>query len=275
MTREELDITDRAMVNTVLRMGKYDVAVNAAAYTAVDKAESEPSRAHAVNRDGPAYLASACADNGAALIHVSTDYVFDGEKETPYSEADPVAPVSVYGRSKADGEDAIRAILNDHLILRTAWVYSANGHNFVKTILKLANERDELRIVADQTGCPTSAADLAQTIITIVERIATLDSSESDGLWGTYNCVNCEEATWFEFAAAIVDLGGDRLSRSPLILPISAVEYPTPARRPANSRLDCEKLSNKFNVRMRPWRQALAPVVNEILSCRDAPVMKD
>ena len=260
-TRAELDISDRDAVEATLAGDRYGLVVNAAAYTAVDRAESEAKAAHAVNEAGVGHLAEACAHAGAAMIHVSTDYVFDGTKAAPYVEADPVRPLGVYGRSKAAGEDALRRALPAHIILRTAWIYGARGSNFVKTILRLMAERDELHIVADQQGNPTSAKDLARAIAAIAARLAR-DGAATP--WGTYHCVNGGATTWYEFATEIVQRAGPSLGRSPRVVPIATADYPTPAQRPANSRLDCTKLEQCFGLRLRPWRDALPEVLDEL-----------
>jgi dTDP-4-dehydrorhamnose reductase len=262
LTRAELDITDaQAVQRTVLQSGAM-VIVNAAAYTAVDKAESEQERAFAVNRDGVAHLAAACAEANIPLIHVSTDYVFDGTKTTPYGEDDPVHPVSVYGASKEAGEQALRSTMARHIILRTAWVYSPYGNNFVKTMLRLARERDSLKVVADQHGCPTAAGDIADAILQIVRRIGT----GGDIPWGTYHYCGAGSTTWHGFAEAIVQLATPALGRSVPVIPITTAEYPTPAQRPANSVLDCTRIREYLDIHPRPWRESLAEVVAELLS---------
>lgn len=258
--RETLDITDRGAVEATIA-GGYDLVVNAAAYTAVDRAESEPDAAHAVNERAVGYLAEACARAGATMIHISTDYVFDGTKADPYLEDDPVAPLGVYGRSKAAGEEVLRRILPRHIILRTSWLYAARGSNFVKTILRLAAERDELRIVADQQGTPTSAGDLARAVAAIANRIGGAGVP-----WGTFHCANSGATTWYELAEQIVRLAAPQIGRAPGVVPIATADYPTPAKRPANSRLDCGKLERSFGLAMRPWQEALQDVLDEL--CR-------
>jgi dTDP-4-dehydrorhamnose reductase len=261
----ELDISCQPEVEAWLAGSNIDVIVNAAAYTAVDQAESAADQAYLINQLGPATLAAACARLGAALVHVSTDYVFDGAKEAPYVESDPVAPRGVYGRSKAAGEKAVRETLDRHVILRTAWVYSPTNKNLVRTILRLAGYRDELSIVADQIGSPTSAQDLATAVQGVVERIVAGNASGAAAVpWGTYHCTNAGWASWFTLARAVVDAAAPITGRRPQVRPIRAAEYPTPAARPANSRLDCSKLESAFGIHMRPWREALAPVVREV-----------
>lgn len=261
LVRAQLDITDASAVRQTVLGSRAAAVVNAAAYTAVDKAESETTRAYAVNRDGTAYLAAACAEAKIPLIHVSTDYVFDGSKSTPYTEDDPVQPVSVYGASKEAGEQALRDIWPRHIILRTAWVYSVFGNNFVKTMLRLARERDSLRVVADQHGCPTAAGDLAEAILQIVRRI----SAEGEIPWGTYHYCGAGSTTWHGFAEAIVQLAAPVLRRSVPVIPITTADYPTPARRPANSVLDCRRIRERLGIEPRPWRVSLKEVMDELI----------
>ena len=263
-SRSALDICDRGAVQAALAEG-YDVVINAAAYTAVDRAEEESEAAERVNRDAVGYLAEACALTGAAMVHISTDYVFDGAKASPYLETDPVRPLGVYGRSKAAGEEVLRAALPRHVILRTAWVYGVQGGNFVKTMLRLAAERDELRVVADQQGSPTSAADLAAAIASVAAQVARVEQGrDAAPPWGTYHCTNAGATTWHGFAEEIVRLAGLSLGRTPRVTAITTAEYPTPATRPANSTLACGKLGSRFGVTMRPWQEALAEVIQEL-----------
>lgn len=267
LSSKQLDITDaRAVREAVLQSGAA-VVVNAAAYTAVDKAESEAARAFAVNRDGTAILAAVCSEADIPFIHVSTDYVFDGSKATPYTEDDPVHPVSVYGASKEAGERALRDTWPRHVILRTAWVYSAFGNNFVKTMLRLARERDSLRVVADQRGCPTAAGDLAEAILSLVRRI----DREGNIPWGTYHYCGAGSTTWHGFAEAIVHLAAPALGRTVPVIPITTADYPTPAKRPANSVLDCSKIRERLGIQPRPWRDSLAEVVAELVEVPARP----
>ncbi len=258
---QKVDVADESAVRVLLDEARPSLVINAAAYTAVDRAEQERDRAFAVNANGPRYLARWCAANGAALIHVSTDYVFDGTKPSAYVEDDAVGPINVYGESKLAGEVAIREELAQHLILRTSWVFSAHGQNFVKTIRRLAAERDELRIIADQHGCPTSAADLAGAIVRVVRERLRGDAAVA---WGTYHLANAEPTTWHGFAQAIVELGARQTSRRPLVHAIPATEYPTPAKRPANSVLDTGQFETTFGFGLRPFRLALLDVMNEL-----------
>jgi dTDP-4-dehydrorhamnose reductase len=264
--RDELDITREQDVERIMSAGGYDAVVNAAAYTAVDSAEREGAKAYAVNHRGALNMARACARNGAILIHISTDYVFDGTKSEAYVEDDPVSPGCVYGRSKAAGEVAIRSVLDRHMILRTAWLFSTGQNNFVSKILQLARKRTELTVVADQVGNPTSAEDLSSAIVFLLRSLLNAEAHGDRIAWGTYHCANAEAASWCELAREAVDQAGPKLGCAPAIRPISSVEYPHRAYRPANSRLNCSKLETAFGIRLRPWRQALAPVVNEIVT---------
>lgn len=271
----ELDITKAEQLQAAFEKEGFDLVVNAGAYTAVDLAESERDHAFAVNEQGPANVARACAHHGAALIHISTDYVFDGAKQTPYVESDLVSPLGAYGESKAAGDALVRQELQQHVILRTAWLFSAHGRNFVKTMARLAAERDELRVVADQFGNPTAASDLAWAIGKIAERLEESRAEGREMPWGTYNCVNSEDASWFDLAQAVADLTAVHLKRQPVVRPITTAEYPTPARRPANSRLDCRKLEKTFGIRLRPWREALAPVIEELYRTGEIPAAEE
>lgn len=257
--RDGVDIAQREPVFAAVARERPDVVINAAAYTAVDRAESEPEQAWAGNCTGPAVLAAACHAAGIPLVHLSTDYVFDGSKPGPYREDDPVSPLGVYGASKEAGDRAVREALARHVILRTAWVYSAHGHNFVKTMLRLAADRPVLRVVADQTGSPTSAADIAAAIGEIVQRLAS-----GEAKWGTYHFAGGGAVTWHGFAEAIFDIAVPWRGPPPRVEPITTAEYPTPARRPANSVLDCGRIGEAYGIVPRPWRAALADVIGEL-----------
>jgi dTDP-4-dehydrorhamnose reductase len=257
--RDRVDIASRAAVFQAITSEQPGIVINAAAYTAVDRAESEPEAAWAGNCTGPANLAAACAEAGIPLVHISTDYVFDGTKSGPYREDDPVAPLGVYGQSKEAGDRAVREALPEHVILRTAWVYSAHGHNFVRTMLRLAGERPVLRVVADQTGSPTSAAEIAAAIAAVVRQ---LDAGNRQ--WGTYNFTGGGAVTWHGFAEAIFNEAAQWRGVPPRVDAIATADYPTPARRPANSVLDCTKIGEAFGIRPRPWREALVDVIREI-----------
>lgn len=254
----QLDIADALAVQCALVDMKPDVVINAAAYTAVDKAESDPDMAFAVNRDGPANLAVSCEQHGIPLLHYSTDYVFDGSKQGGYVESDPVAPLGVYGESKLAGENAVRASCSQYLIFRTSWVFSAHGHNFVKTMLRLGSERESLGVVADQVGKPTSAAELARVTLMIL--------SHDHQAWGVYHLAQPDATSWHGFAESIFTEG--RKQGMPLKLvslnAIATVDYPTPARRPANSELNCSQLEQTFKLSVRPWQESLAEVIEEL-----------
>jgi dTDP-4-dehydrorhamnose reductase len=253
--RPEFDLGDFASIEACVERVRPDLVVSAAAYTAVDKAEDEAELAMRINGEAPGVLARAAAKIGAKVIHLSTDYVFGGEDEGAWREGDPVAPLNAYGRSKALGEAEVAASGADHVILRTSWVYSPVGTNFVRTMLRLAAERDSVRVVDDQVGNPTSAADLARGIEAVI------------GQWqpGTYHLAGEGEASWAVFADAIFAESAACDGPTAVVVPIGSHEYPTKARRPANSRLDCVKFSSTFGWQPAPWREALWPVVREIL----------
>ncbi|HEX8233005.1 MAG TPA: dTDP-4-dehydrorhamnose reductase [Caulobacteraceae bacterium] len=258
--RERLDLLSGADPSPLLDEVRPAVVINAAAYTAVDRAESEPDLAYRLNRDAPAALAAACAGRGIGFVHFSTDYVFDGRKAEPYLEDDPRAPQGVYGASKAAGEEAVEAAGGRHAILRTAWVYSASGANFVKTMLRLAQMREEVAVVDDQRGNPTWAEDCARGALLAAERLVAGDAKAE----GVFHLAGEGEATWADFAEAVFEESARRGGKQPRVRPISTLEYPTPARRPANSRLDCGKLVRHFGWRPRPWREALAACFDEL-----------
>ena len=239
-----------------------DVVVNAAAYTAVDRAESEPDAAFRVNALAPEAIARACAASDALLLHYSTDYVFDGSVSRPYREDDATAPLGVFGASKLAGEEAIRASGARHAILRTAWVYAAHGKNFLHTMLRLARERDELRVVGDQIGAPTPAAWIADASARIVAHGVPAS--------GTWHLVAAGETSWHGFAGAIMDeaLAAGLLARRPRVLPINTAEYPTPARRPAYSVLDTARLHRDFGIAAPHWRDGLHAVMGELAASR-------
>jgi len=238
-----------------------DVVVNAAAYTAVDRAEDEPDLADRINHRALAEIGSWAARNGARVVHYSTDYVFDGAATRPYREDDPTAPLGVYGRSKLAGENALRASGAEHLIFRTAWVYAARGQNFLRTMLRLGAEREELRVVVDQVGAPTPARMIAAATAAALGRWR-----DGDGLVGTYHMVAGGETSWFEFANAIFRSAARRglIARVPGMEPIATAEYPTRARRPAYSVLDCSRLEKAFAIQLPGWREGLESVLDEV-----------
>ncbi len=260
--RPALDIAHRDHTYQVLTGMQPNMVINAAAYTAVDQAESEKDQAFAVNRDGTQHLAMACREMGIPLIHVSTDYVFDGTARTPYREDDSPAPLGVYGQSKWQGEAGLRARHPAHLIIRTAWLYSHTGQNFVKTMLRLGREREELRVVNDQYGCPTYSRDLAEAIVAMCQRI---QQNQATAPWGTYHFCSAGQITWYDFALAIFEEAqAFEQFRVREIVPIPTTDYPTPAQRPAYSVLDCSKIQSDFCITPRPWRDSLRACVQEL-----------
>jgi dTDP-4-dehydrorhamnose reductase len=258
--RPALDLTAPASVLSALADFKPDVIVNAAAYTAVDRAEQEPEAAMALNAEGPARLAEAAARRGAVLIHISTDCVFDGAKSTPYVEDDPTGTLSAYGHSKLAGEEAVRAAAERHIILRTSWVFSPYGANFVRTMLRLAGERNELRVVDDRVGCPTYAPHLARAILDVARAVTT----GSDACWGTYHAAGTGAVTWCGFAREIMRFSAERGGPSVPVVPITPAEYPTTAERPMNSRLDCSKLAGEFGIRLPSWQEGLSNCLDRL-----------
>jgi dTDP-4-dehydrorhamnose reductase len=256
-----MDLTDPGRVEALFSSFRPAAVINAAAYTAVDRAEAEPQLAFAVNSAAPAHLARLCARAGIPLLHVSTDYVFDGRKRTPYLEEDPVCPLGVYGRSKADGEAAVRREVKEHLIIRTAWLYSLHGVNFLKTVVRLASEREELRIVDDQIGSPTCAADLAEAILAIACRCDRPPPIP----WGTYHYCGRGETSWFGLAAHIVAALAARRRIGPVrVAPIPTRDYPTPAARPAYSVLDCSRIQAVFGISTRPWQSGVEMTLDRL-----------
>jgi len=261
LDRAALDITDAAAVARAIERARPGLILNAAAYTAVDRAESEPEAAHRVNALGAEAIARGAASVGAALVHISTDYVFDGSKRAPYVESDPIAPLGVYGASKAEGEKRVRAVAPSHVILRTAWVFGRYGANFVKTVMGLARQRDRLRIVADQWGTPTSTRDIAEAVLAVR---AALEAERT--LSGTYHFAGEGATTWHGFAEAIVAEQAKATGRAPPVEAITTADYPTAARRPANSALDSALFSVTFGYRAQPWRNRMIEMVASLLA---------
>jgi dTDP-4-dehydrorhamnose reductase len=263
LNRQQLDITNENQIPEIFERISPSVVINSAAYTQVDRAESESDLAYAVNKDGPAFLARHCANNHLTLIHISTDYVFDGTKGRPYRESDPVAPLGVYGRSKSEGETAIRTQLANHIIVRTSWLYGVYGNNFVKTILKLATEKNALQVVADQVGSPTSAADLAEAILTITRKISTNEKFD----WGTYHYCCKGFTTWHGLAEKIIDLAAPHAAfQARQVEAITTAEWPTPAKRPPYSVLDCTRIKSQFGIAPTPWQQSLKRTIDRIFT---------
>ncbi len=260
--RPEFDFDQPASLAAVFDRVRPSLVVNAAAWTAVDAAEQEEAAALRANRDGPAELARLCAGAGIPLIHISTDYVFDGSKGAPYVETDPTSPTGVYGSSKLAGERAVlpygRAV-----VLRTSWVYAATGKNFVRTMLAAAQRTDTLKVVADQQGCPTNAGDLADAILAIATRIEAGWLPEYAGL---FHAAGTGSTTWHGLAVATFEEAARHGRPMPTVTPITTADWPTPAKRPSDSRLDCTKLAQVFDVRLPPWRPTLARTVDVIVS---------
>jgi dTDP-4-dehydrorhamnose reductase len=256
----EVDITDHATVEAFVRAEKPRLVVNVAAYTAVDRAESEEARAFAVNAQGAENVAHAAHFAGCPVVHLSTDYVFDGTKRGPYVETDAIAPLGVYGCSKAEGEARVRVENPRHVILRTAWVYGRYGHNFLKTMLRLAAERDELRIVADQRGCPTATTDIAEAVLAIDQAV-----TRGETRYGTYHFAGAGVTSWHEFATAIVAAQAETTGHRPAVRAITTADYPTPARRPTNSELDSTLFAAIFGLCAQHWRARTEETVAALL----------
>ena len=253
-TRFQLDLASEPSIREYLREHRPSWIINPAAYTAVDRAESEPALAHAINAEAPRILGEEAAALGATVLHFSTDYVFDGVKPTPYLESDATNPLSVYGASKLAGEQALAASGAAHIILRTSWVYAATGKNFLLTILKLAAQKPELRIVADQHGAPTWAHDLA----TLTAALVAHPTPPS----GLYHATAQGETTWHGFASEALRL--HPIPNAANLIPIPTTDYPCAAQRPLNSRLNCDKLASTFNLRLPPWRTSLSPMLSQL-----------
>lgn len=254
---QELDITDPVQVDKIVSEFRPHIIVNAAAYTAVDKAEQEYELANAINRDGPQNLALAANKINAVIIHISTDYVFDGDSAESYTESDLTAPQGEYGRSKLAGEQAVAQACPKHIILRTAWVFGEHGNNFVKTMLRLAKTRESLGVVADQFGGPTYAGDIAKAVLTISKQIA-----DDSHVYGIYHFSGFPHVSWHTFAEKIFEIALDQniLNQPIKVNPITTLDYPTPAKRPANSRLNCDKIDNAFGIKQSDWQAALVRI---------------
>jgi dTDP-4-dehydrorhamnose reductase len=262
LARPTLDLAGdkRAIVDAIVE-ARPEVIVNAAAYTAVDKAEQEQELAFAINGRGAGAVAAAARDLGVPLLHLSTDYVFDGTKASPYLEEDATSPTGVYGASKLAGEEAVLATHDDVVILRTAWVYSPFGRNFVKTMLGVAKDRSEIGVVADQHGNPTSAQDIAAALVTIA---ADVRSSERKELRGRFHLTAPDSATWADFAEHVFKVSAERGGPSASVVRITTADYPTPVQRPADSRLDCSRLAQEHGITLPPWRSSAARVVADL-----------
>jgi len=258
LDRVELDITNEVAVKNAVTAFKPDVIINAAAHTAVDKAENEVDLSYAINCDGPRFLAEAANSVNASILHISTDYVFSGDKEGVYTESDETSPQGVYGESKLAGEDAVINACQKHIILRTAWVFGEQGNNFVKTMLRLAKTHDTLGIVGDQFGGPTYAGDIAAALVVITKAIC---NGENDK-FGIYHFSGLPHVSWSQFAQVIFDEAVEQaiIQQSPLVNAITTEEYPTPAKRPANSKLDTELITEKFTINASDWKLALSNI---------------
>lgn len=263
LDRDSLDITSQNQVDKVVNDYKPDLIINAAAYTAVDRAENDSENATRINANGPGFLAKAANDIGAAIFHISTDYVFDGEKISPYLETDTANPQCVYGKSKLEGEKLVASFNQRHLILRTAWVFSEHGNNFVKTMLRLGNERDELNIVNDQKGAPTYAGDISKALLKAAEKLDATGSLP----WGIYHFAGMPYVTWYEFAQQIFnEAESNNLISVPKIKSISSEQYPTPAKRPSNSILDCGKITAALGIQESNWKKALENIDKYVMA---------
>jgi len=259
----ELDVTSPVSISNALNIHKPDVLVNTAAYTAVEKAESEIELAFEVNGNGAEILAQICAERQIPLIHLSTDYVFDGKKKQPYTEIDTENPINIYGKSKYEGEKAIRSVLNEHIILRTSWVFGIYGHNFVKTLLKLQKKRSPLNIISDTIGCPTAASDIAMVIIQLVSQVFQKKQMQ----WGTYHYCGDNTACWYSFAKEVFKTVSMATgSPLPQIIPISSEDYPSVIQRPANTALSCQKIKNAFGISPCNWEKGVQKVVNTLMN---------
>ncbi|MBI1385208.1 MAG: dTDP-4-dehydrorhamnose reductase [Rhizobiales bacterium] len=262
--RPALDLCEMPSIQRNLSNLSPDVVINAAAYTAVDRAESEPEQAFALNRDGARMLAEAAALKGAAFIHISTDYVFDGLKPTAYIESDPTGPQGVYGQSKLAGEEAVLEAHPGALVMRTAWVYSALGRNFATNMLRLAREREEIGIVDDQRGSPTYAPHLADAVLATAIALAGAKEQGRQPAAGIFHAAGAGSATWFELAEALITESAAHGGKMPRLKRITTADYPTPARRPQNSVLDCSKLAEQFAIRLPHWREGVKACIAEI-----------
>lgn len=260
VARPAFDLAQPATIEAAVARIQPELIVSAAAYTAVDKAESEPELAMAINGDSPGVLARAGAKIGAPIIHLSTDYVFDGSLDRPWREDDPTGPLGVYGATKLAGEQAVQASGANYAVLRLAWVYSPFGNNFVKTMLRLAETRDALNVVEDQQGCPSSALDIAAAVLAVVARWQQDGASK-----GVYHFAGSGETNWAEFATTIFAESARRGGPSAMVTGIPTSGYPTPAKRPANSRLDCSRFAETFGYRAPAWQESLGVVLDRLL----------
>jgi dTDP-4-dehydrorhamnose reductase len=261
MGHGEIDVLDIQALREAVSRTRPTAVINAAAYTAVDKAETEREAAFALNAEAPGLMAGICAERGLPFVHLSTDYVFDGSKPAPYRENDPLAPLGVYGASKAEGEARVLGAHPQAVVLRTAWVYFEQGQNFVRTMLRFGRERDEMRIVSDQRGNPTYAVDIADACLTIAGRGLTPASPS-----GVFHYAGQGAASWFDFASAIFEEAASVGRRVPAkLVPIATADYPTPAKRPANSQLDCARLERELGIKTQAWRERLQTCIAKVV----------
>lgn len=260
--RPELDLSRPEMLAAVLDDVKPDLIISAAAYTAVDQAETDEVMAMAVNAEGPGELARLAALRAIPIVHLSTDYVFDGSKDGPYVEADPVSPLGAYGRTKLEGERRVQQMTDNFVILRTAWVYSPYGKNFAKTMLRVAQARDSLTVVDDQVGNPTSALDIADAILAVADNLLTRSVPAQRGI---FHMTGTGEASWADFAREIFAVSSANGGSSAEVVSIPTTAYPTPAKRPANSRLDCARLEHTHGVRLPDWRQSTRDIIERLV----------
>ncbi|MDW3167944.1 dTDP-4-dehydrorhamnose reductase [Vibrio sp. Y184] len=258
LDKDDLDITNQDAVKVTVQEFQPTIIINAAAHTAVDKAENEVGLSYAINRDGPKFLAEAAQEVGAAILHISTDYVFEGNKDGEYLETDMTNPQGVYGASKLAGEEAVMSACEKHIVLRTAWVFGEHGNNFVKTMLRLGVDRDELSIVADQYGGPTYSGDIANALIAIAKRISQDESIE----YGIYHYSGLPHVNWCQFADTIFDAAVSQgvLTKKPILKSITTEQYPTPAKRPGNSRMSTKKITDAFTLEASDWKVALTNI---------------
>jgi dTDP-4-dehydrorhamnose reductase len=261
LSKQEADITNEVTVRAAIDVHRPAVVVNAAAYTSIDRAEREAELAAAANVTGPAVLASACAGAAVPLIHLSCDQVFDGTKKRPYVENDKVSPISVYGRTKAEGEAKVRELAPRHLIIRTSWIYGPHGRNFLRNVLRLATERDELRMVGDQIGCPTATIDLAEAILVAARKLA----SEAK-VSGVFNFAGNGATSWYKFATEIVQRQAVFTGKTPKVVEIKLSEYPTAAKRGLNCELDSSRFRSTFGYAASPWNFRVAEIVAALIS---------
>lgn len=259
---DELDITNQTAVQAYFNKWNFSLVINAAAYTSVDQAENDSAISFSVNSDGPHNLATSCHEKSIPLIHISTDYVFDGLKSGEYNEDDALSPVGIYAQSKAEGEKRVAAATRQYIIIRTAWLYGVHGNNFVKTMLRLGRERTALKVVNDQRGCPTNAAELAAAILAICRQVHENDDFDA---WGIYHFCDKGETTWYGFAEMILKIASryEKLALQDLA-PITTQEYPTPAQRPSNSVLSCDKIQRTFGISRKPWIESLEEMLKKL-----------